>query len=782
LGDTTRPEARAVLLRQHREWQSPEFIEARYPALSTEAPAVAQAWLPAAKGLIALADHLRQPALQGYTRLQFAYLLSILTEYAAALRQIEAAVSFFKRVGERVGQARALHLQAQIFDERGDHARALKLLQQAYALYQQANAERYLTSCEHSLAILHHQLGESERGLPYLQRALARAQRMGDSHRVARLLLFQGILYRALERYDDALQVYHQALPRFQAAGDTLNFARTLANIGLVYWSMGLLNEARLHYAQAMPHFREAGALGDVATCLLNTGILLQEEGDLVQAAQALTEARQLYEQIQDEEGVAFCLLNLASVFNTQKHAAQALAHAHDASLRFDRLGLAREAAFARFEKATALIDQGRFREADQTLARAQPALESAGAGEALVNCLFLRGECLRKQKRFQQAGNYYDRSLEQLMRLQRSSVPPEELSRYLVRFREIVSAVVCFYAGMGDARKAFTICQQGKGIALRQALWNRRRASSPLTPAEQKRLDELRLRWERAYAHWQQARQPAERRAKQREYERYLAEWQRYRQRLAARNARWQIQAGAPLPMERIPLDARTALVEYAISHEGLAILLLRRERGKLRLRSFVIRLTLEQLTETIAAFRRAIESEASLTQIHALGSRLYQWLLAPLEAHLQGISDLVLCPDGVLYQVPWGALRLPTGRYLTQRFTLTLAPSATVWATARQIAQGRQALHSRPLLVAVSRFAAGASGMMARAGLTPLPGVVQERQVLQRLFGKSLTTLSEGQARRERVLRALPRASLIHCATHAMVNLRMPLLSALA
>lgn len=783
LGNAKGAEARAVLLRQHPERQSPTFIESRYPALNTEAPVVAQAWLPAAKGLVVLADHLRQPALQGYTRLQLAYLRLIQAEYPAALQLIEAAVPFFQRANDRVGKARALHLQAQIFDEQGDHARALKLLQQAYALYQQANAERYLVGCEYNLAVLYHQLGESARGLPYLQRALSRAQRMGDSHRLARLLLFQGVLYRALQRYEDALQAYQHALPRFQEAGDTLNYARTLANIGLVYWSMGLLSEARLHYAQAMPHFRETGALHDVATCLLNTGILLQDEGDLVQAVQALTEARQLYEQLQDEEGIAFCLLNLASALNAQRHTAQALAHAHEASLRCDRLGMAREAATARLEKAFALIDQKRYQDADQTLAKAQSALESMGAGEILANCLFLRGECMRKLKRYAQASVYYDRSLNLLTRLQQLlGVPPEDLSRYLAQFREIVSTIACFYAGWGDARKAFAVCQQGKGVAMRFALLNSRRASSLLTHAEQKRLDALRLRWERAYEQFQRARQPAERRAKQREYERRLAEWQRYRQMLAARNARWQIQAGAPLPMEQIPLDERTALVEYAVSLDWLAILLLRREQGGLRLRQFIVQLTQEQLTETIAAFRRAIDQEAPLAQVHALGGQLYGWLLAPLEAHLKGVSNLVLCPDGILHQLAWGALRAPSGQYLTQWFRLTVAPSATVWATAQRMATPRRSAYSRPLMVAVSRFPAGLSGATARAGLAPLPGVIRERAVLQGLFGKSLTLLSEGQAQRERVLTALPRASLIHCATHAVVNPRLPLLSALA
>jgi hypothetical protein len=140
LGNATHPEARAQILRQHREWQTPQFVQARYPALNTEAPAIARAWLSAAKGLVWLSDSLRQPSLQGFTRLQLAYLYMILERPDQAQLQIQAATPFFRRARNKLGEARALHLQASLLDEAGEHQRALKTLLVARQLYLQVKA------------------------------------------------------------------------------------------------------------------------------------------------------------------------------------------------------------------------------------------------------------------------------------------------------------------------------------------------------------------------------------------------------------------------------------------------------------------------------------------------------------------------------------------------------------------------------------------------------------------------------------------------------------------
>jgi hypothetical protein len=91
------------------------------------------------------------------------------------------------------------------------------------------------------------------------------------------------------------------------------------------------------------------------------------------------------------------------------------------------------------------------------------------GTGLRACRGLFLRGECARGLNQPRQARAWYEASLRllQQLRLQRE-VPLEERSRYLARFREMVSAIVDFYVAVGDVPGAFRVCQQGKGSILR--------------------------------------------------------------------------------------------------------------------------------------------------------------------------------------------------------------------------------------------------------------------------------------------------------------------------
>ncbi|MDZ7778970.1 MAG: CHAT domain-containing protein [Gemmatimonadota bacterium] len=81
-----------------------------------------------------------------------------------------------------------------------------------------------------------------------------------------------------------------------------------------------------------------------------------------------------------------------------------------------------------------------------------------------------------------------------------------------------------------------------------------------------------------------------------------------------------------------------------------------------------------------------------AAIDRLHDLWSRglpaeapangLSTRLLDPVSTHpiVEGASKLVIVPHGALFQVPWSALRLPDGRYLAERWSVTVAPSAGV------------------------------------------------------------------------------------------------------
>jgi CHAT domain-containing protein len=229
------------------------------------------------------------------------------------------------------------------------------------------------------------------------------------------------------------------------------------------------------------------------------------------------------------------------------------------------------------------------------------------------------------------------------------------------------------------------------------------------------------------------------------------------------------------------LPLaDTHTALIEYAVAPDSVALMLLREEGGQPRLRSVRVPLRQELLRQTVERLRRALESGSEIEEIQRVASRLYGWLLAPLEPHLNGVRRLVLCPDGILHALPWSVLYAPSKGYLVQRFALTVAPSATLWQ--RHIGWRRCALPYRAARCSLP--SPSSVGETRARGLPCATYPVWQRSArcCSDCSATRCACWAKGKQPRTQVLTQLPHASLIHFATHAVTNARIPLLSGLA
>ncbi|MGH7584967.1 MAG: CHAT domain-containing protein, partial [Gemmatimonadales bacterium] len=125
---------------------------------------------------------------------------------------------------------------------------------------------------------------------------------------------------------------------------------------------------------------------------------------------------------------------------------------------------------------------------------------------------------------------------------------------------------------------------------------------------------------------------------------------------------------------------DDQTALIEFVTGAQGApttAFVVTRKHTaggGAVRLAPA------DSLTGEIARFVALVaRGEAAEAEGAALGALLLAPVLARMPA---GVTRLVIVPDGPLHRVPWDALRLPNRRYLVERYTIALAPSAGVLA----------------------------------------------------------------------------------------------------
>jgi CHAT domain-containing protein len=147
------------------------------------------------------------------------------------------------------------------------------------------------------------------------------------------------------------------------------------------------------------------------------------------------------------------------------------------------------------------------------------------------------------------------------------------------------------------------------------------------------------------------------------------------------------------------------------------------------------------------------------------------YDLLIAPIAQWLpkNATDRVIIVPQGALFSMPFHALRSADGKYLLESHTLQVAPSIH---TLTLPAAKRSPLMSKPLVI-------GNPSPMPES-LDPLPGSQQEAQAIAKLLNTQ--ALIGPQATEKTVLAQIRQASVIHFATHGLLDENQGMASAIA
>lgn len=213
-----------------------------------------------------------------------------------------------------------------------------------------------------------------------------------------------------------------------------------------------------------------------------------------------------------------------------------------------------------------------------------------------------------------------------------------------------------------------------------------------------------------------------------------------------------------------RAAVDPREALLLFGLALSGQdyghLLVITRQGTAVYRLDNAAAIAAAANALPTVMARRDGSEAEGAV--------RLYQRLLEPALAKLPATVDrLLIVPDGALGRIGWAALRSADGRWLGDRFAITVIPSTTLWYGWRQ--QPTQA-GSRLLAIGDPHPAAGDR-------LAALPYARREVRAAALALGSGGEQLIGSSATEWRV-KQLARAPLgvWHVAAHVLLNERHP------
>lgn len=709
--------------------------------------------------------------------------------------------------------------------QEGDLRQALRFTIESFEIRQRVAPGSILeATSKNQLALLKWETGDLREAEKLALEALRVAERTAPGgkqaglalHNLGLVQLDRGDLLPAEESFSKALAIFQEVSPTGKEMGGVVD------NLGSVHLLLGNFELAKAYFHRVIELGGDRLATGVPAAAAWNSlGQIALEAGDLQEAEHCMRIAwslrqdlsatssdrslslrdlgRVLVEKGDHEEGPALvkqALTNLRAATPTSVLVPETL-----------------------IELGMIELDRGKVREAEAHLDEAVEILAAMAPGSWMeIQALHYSAVVARRSGRRSEAARYSERALETLTRQGERVAPSRRASeRFRSLYQEVFREAILNSLQAGEMERALEINERFRGATLRRELLNLRGQTVPDGSGESElRFATIDGRMERALEVASRCEQ-AESCLDEKEVFSYLTELQLERMRALAketvpREAEDWIATGT------CKVGITEDLVLSFVSHQE-TLLIVGCQAGKTvavgqldvgrRSLSERVRRAVELIRE--GAGKGAASRARRLSAERATGE-LYDLLLRPLEEVISSASRILILADGPLHYLPWSSLirKYHEGSETKQQFLAEWKPfhvalSGTVFAELRKQRRPRPEGGAQeegpvvPELVAfgdpvfpgeqieevpekVADIRVRAAARRGEFEWSRLPWSRREVEGIAALFPPDrVKVFVGGEATEEHAKGVAKGARILHFATHAHVDDRFPLNSAL-
>jgi len=588
--------------------------------------------------------------------------------FEEALAHYERAYKTFHEHQDWERVAMALSNMAMCLISLNDFSRSMDCYQRARKLCEQHNMPLLVAQADYNIAYLYYFRGEYSRAIEMLFATRRACEVTGDAYHLALCHLDLSEIYLELNLSEEARETAHEGFLRFEKLGMGYEAAKTLANEAMAYGQQGKTVQALERFARAREMFAREKNL--VWPWLL----------DLYQALLLFREGRHF-------EARRLCSGSVAFFDQTVLSGKAALAH-----LLLARIAMQVDDAEGAVAETQAALDR----------------LQKVQSPVLAYQAYFLKGQLAQARGDRRASLAAYQEARKSLEAL-RSRLHSEELKISFVKNRlQVYEALVDLHlsdanGGESSVAAAFDCIEAAKSRSMSEMIFQSGQ-SLPFGDSGQselvRRIRDLReeLNW---YYHRIEAEQlrPEESSVKRlQELEEKAVSHENellrtLRELPASERENATLEASADFSLERLQaaVPADSAIVEYYSTGDRLVAAVVRRDSIKIIPVSVVSRVLnfLHLLRFQLSKFRMGSVythrfEQPLLRAVQGHLESLYGDLIAPLREHLTA-KHLIFVPHGALHFLPFHALR-DGGEYLCDSYTISYAPSATVFALCQE------------------------------------------------------------------------------------------------
>ena len=678
--------------------------------------------------------------------------------YSYAQDNFKRSLALSEELGQKNKIALALNGVGTVYSAQGDYLLALEYYRKSLAICEETKDAYLIASPLVNIGSTYRVLGNNALALEYYQRSLTESVK--DKRKTAFVLSNIGQIHQAQGNYAQALEHLEKGLSLVQEDGYKLDIAVYAHLIGHVHM-------ARRDYAQALSHYEKSLSLNELlgqktvtVVTLQSIGHVHQLEGRNDRALEYFKRSLTLAEELREPAAIAGAHLGLSTIYLAQGNNESALAAAERAltfaSQKADVLWMSHNL-IGRAQRALGKLDSAR-----RSFDAAIDVLEKMRAG--------LAGGEQESHRFFEDKLAPYHSMIELLV----ASNDFAEALRYAERAKARTLLDV-LSSGRVNVTKAMTKEEDERERALHAQIVT---LNSQVFHADQKRdaarSTELKGKLEKARL----------------EYEAFQANLYTAHPELKVQRGESRVltiaEAGTVLP------DNRTAILEYVVAEKDTYLFVISRAAGKTTVKVYPLGVRSNELGTATENFRQQV-STRDLT-FKPAARRFYDQLVKPAEKQLHGITQLIVVPDGPLWDLPFQALYRDKG-YVLDDFVVSYAPSLSVLREMKRKSGASKAKMREVQRPTVTKFvsdllALGNPDLNAKEvaklsllraeDLGPLPSAETEVNTLGQLYGRNRSKILIGNKATEEEAKAeAEKYRLLHFAAHAVLDDRNPMYS---
>jgi len=707
--------------------------------------------------------------------------LLLLGRYDEALAAAERARSIFAEQGNSWRIARLQINIGNIYHRQDRFAEALEHYQSAYNELLLHDDPEGLAAVLSNLSLCYISLNDFPQALEFHRKARQHCQKKGMPILVAYADYNIAYLYFLRGEYGRAIQMLKEAAASAKAAPDAYQLALCDLDLSEIYLEVNLSAEAADLARAANEAFQRLGFGYEAAKALAFAAIAASRQGQAFEGVNLFTRAKETFLRDQNYVWPALIDLHQALVlFNENRlfEARRLCASAHEF---FAKSTMLRKAALAELLLARIALRLNDVATARKHCEAGEEQVSQTESPHLSYQAQFLLGEIERVAGHEQQAYEFYSRARASLETL-RGHLRAEELKiAFFNNKLEVYEHLVdlCMRRPNGF-EEAFGYIEQAKSRSLMDALMQPVHVASEAEAGQSELVRSIRnlreeLNWYYNLIEREQLRPEANSESRIQKLETQARERETALSRaLQEATIAEAVQAGLQLPtnvsLEEIrgTLPADTLVVEFFCVQDRILTCLLSRDSLQIvpvTLQSRVQKL-LQLLQFQLSKFRldpqyvsTFHDSLLESTQSHL--KNLYQELLAPVRRMIES-KHLVFVPHGLLHYVPMHALH-DGESYLTDRFTISYAPSASIYSICR----------TRAVNTSGDSLILGIADAQA-------PSILEEVRALEAILPNPKLFIGE-EASQQLLVKMGPRSRTVHIATHGYFRQDNPMFSSI-